>query len=40
MSKVKVIVSMNIYFDNRVVSHDNFSSVYLIFNKLGHMIPL
>jgi hypothetical protein len=20
--------------------HDNFSSVYLIFNKLGHMIPL
>ena len=39
-SKVKVTVTINIIFDNRVVSHDNFSSVYWIFNKLGHMIPL
>ena len=39
-SKVKVTVAMNIIFDNRVVSHDNFSSVYWIFTKLGHMIPL
>ena len=39
-SKDKVTVTINIIFDNRVVSHDNFSSVYWIFNKLGHMISL
>ena len=39
-SKVKVTVTINRMFDNRVVSHDNFSSVYWIFNKLGHMIRL
>jgi hypothetical protein len=39
-SKVKVTVTINIIFDNRVVSARNFSSVYWIFNKLGHMIPL
>ena len=32
--------SINIFFDNRVVSHENFSSVYWIFTKLGHIIPL
>ena len=35
-----VTVTMNIFFDNRVVPHDNFSSVYWIFTKLGYMIPL
>jgi hypothetical protein len=39
-SNVKVTVTINRMFDNRVVSHDNFSSVYWIFNKLGHMIRL
>jgi hypothetical protein len=39
-SKVKVTVNINIIFDNRVVPHDNFSSVYWIFTKLDHMIPL
>jgi hypothetical protein len=39
-SKVKVTVAINIIFDNRIVSADNFRSVYWIFNKLGHMIPL
>jgi hypothetical protein len=42
-SKVKVTVTINRIFDNRVVSARykcNFSSVYWIFNKLGHMIPL
>jgi hypothetical protein len=42
-SKVKVTVTINRIFDNRIVSlppHDNFSSVYWIFTKLGHMIPL
>jgi methionyl-tRNA formyltransferase len=39
-SKLKVTVTINRNFDNRVVSQDNFSSVYWIFNKLGHMIPL
>jgi methionyl-tRNA formyltransferase len=39
-SNVKVTVTINRMFDNRVVSHDNFSSVYRIFTKLGHMIPL
>jgi hypothetical protein len=39
-SKVKVTVTINIIFDNRVVSHDNFSSVYWIFTKPDHMIPL
>jgi hypothetical protein len=39
-SKVKVTVTINIIFDNRIVFHDNFSSVYWIFTKLGHMILL
>jgi methionyl-tRNA formyltransferase len=39
-SNVKVTVTINRMFDNRVVSHDNFSSVYRIFTKLGHMIPM
>ena len=39
-SKVKVTVTKNIIFHNRVVSHDNFSSVYWIFKKHGHMISL
>ena len=39
-SKVKVTVTMNRIVDNRSLPHDNFSSVYWIFNKLGHMIPL
>ena len=39
-SKVKVTVTINRIFDNRVFSHDNFSSVYWIFTKLDHMIPL
>ena len=33
-------LTINRLFDNRIVSHDNFSSVYWIFTKLGHMIPL
>ena len=36
----KVAITINRIFDNRVVSAHNFSSVYWIFNKLGHMIPL
>jgi hypothetical protein len=39
-SKVKVTITINRSFDNRIVPHDNFSSVYWIFSKLGHMIPL
>ena len=39
-SKVKVTVTINRIFDNRVFSHDNFSSVYWIFTKLDHMILL
>ena len=39
-SKVKVTIIINIIFDNSLFPHDNFSSVYWIFNKLGHMIPL
>ena len=31
---------INRMFDNRSFPHNNFSSVYWIFNKLGHMIPL
>jgi hypothetical protein len=33
-------LTINRLFDNRIVSHDNVSSVYWIFTKLGHMIPL
>jgi hypothetical protein len=40
ISKVKVTVTINIIVDNRIVSHDNFSSVYWIFTKLCHLIPL
>ena len=39
-SKVKVTVTINRIVDNSIVLHDNFSSVYWIFSKLGHMIPL
>ena len=39
-SKVKVTVPINIIFDNRIVPHDNFSSVYWIFTNLDHMIAL
>ena len=38
-SKVKVTVTINRIFDNRSFPHNHFSSVYWIFNKLGHMIP-
>jgi hypothetical protein len=36
----KVTITINRIFDNGSFLHDNFSSVYWIFNKLGHMIPL
>jgi tetrahydromethanopterin S-methyltransferase subunit E len=39
-SKVKVTVTINIIFDNRLVSQDNFSSVYWIFTNLYQMISL
>jgi hypothetical protein len=43
-SKVKVIITINRIFDNRVVFRTItlvlFIGVYWIFNKLGHMIPL
>ena len=39
-SKVKVTVTINRFFDNRVISHDNFSFVYWIFTNLGPLIPL
>ena len=39
-SKVKVTVTINRIVDNRSLPHDNFSSVYWVFSKLGHMIPL
>jgi hypothetical protein len=39
-SKVKVIVTINIILTTGSFPHDNFSSVYLIFTKLDHMIPL
>jgi hypothetical protein len=38
-SKVKVSITINRIFDNRVIPHDNFSSICWIFNKLDHMIP-
>jgi hypothetical protein len=39
-SKVKVTVTINIILTTGSFPHDNFSSVYWIFTKLGHMIPL
>jgi hypothetical protein len=39
-SKFKVTITINIIFDTGSFPHDNFSSVYWIFNKIGHMIPL
>jgi hypothetical protein len=39
-SKVKVTITINIIFDIGLFPHDNFSSVYWILNKLGHMIHL
>jgi methionyl-tRNA formyltransferase len=39
-SKVKVTITINRIVDNRSLPHDNFSSVYWVFSKLGHMIPL
>jgi hypothetical protein len=40
-SKVKVTVTINIEFlTTGSFPHDNFSSVYWIFTKLDHMIPL
>ena len=40
-SMVKVTVTINrILFTTGSFPHDNFSSVYWILNKLGHMIPL
>ena len=40
-TKIKVTVTINIIcFTTESFPDDNFSSVYWIFNKLGHMIPL
>jgi len=39
-SNVKVIVTINNFFTTWSFPHDNCSSVYWIFNKLGHMIAL
>jgi hypothetical protein len=39
-SKVKVTVTINIFLTTGSFLHDNFSSVYWIFTKLGHMIAL
>jgi hypothetical protein len=36
----KVTTAINRIFDNGLFPHDNLSSVYWIFIKLGHMIPL
>ena len=38
-AKVKVTVTINIFLTKGSFPHDNFSSVFWIFNKLGHMIP-
>ena len=38
-SKVKVTVTRNVRSENRVVSHDNFSSVYCIFKNLATWFP-
>ena len=35
-----VTVTINIILITWSFPHDNFSSVYWIFNKLGHMIPM
>ena len=39
-SKVKVTVTINIFFTTGSFPHDNFSSVYWIFTKLDHVVPL
>jgi hypothetical protein len=39
-SKVKVTVIINIILTTGLFPHDNFSSVYWIFTKHDHMIPL
>jgi hypothetical protein len=39
-SKVKVTVTINRILTTGSFPHDNFSSVYWIFTKLDHMIPL
>jgi hypothetical protein len=39
-SKVKVTVTINNMLITGSFPHDNFSSVYWIFSKLGHIIPL
>ena len=39
-SKVMVTVTINIILITWSFPHDNFSSVYWIFNKRGHMIPM
>ena len=39
-SKVKVTVTINRMLTTGSFPHDNFNSVYWIFNKLDHMIPL
>jgi hypothetical protein len=39
-SKVKVTVTINRILTTWSFPHNNFSSVYWIFTKLGHMIPL
>ena len=39
-SKVKVTVTINMILTTGSFPHDNFSSVYWIFTKLGHMITL
>jgi hypothetical protein len=37
---VKVTITINRILTTGSFPHDNFSSVYWIFTKLGHMIPL
>jgi hypothetical protein len=39
-SKVKVTVTINRMLTTGSFPHDNFNSVYWVFNKLDHMIPL
>ena len=38
--KVKVTITINRFLTTGSFPHDKFSSVYWIFTKLGHMIPL
>jgi hypothetical protein len=39
-SNVKVTITINRILTTGSFPHDNFSSVYWILTKLGHMIPL